>query len=228
MDFFSDLVFVFTPKGEVIELPAGSVPLDFAFRIHTEVGNRTIGSKVNGRIVPLDYRLKTGDIVEIMTSKHSYGPSQDWLKIAQSSHARSKIKQWFKKEKREENVEKGRENLERELRKRDIEPSVWMSDDKLQEVAQKFSFNDSEDMLSAIGFGGITAAQVCTRLTEKLRKEQEEARLIELTTEVKEYKPQGERKKHLPTVSASEASIIYSFVLHDVVIPYREMTSLAM
>lgn len=195
MDFFSDLVFVFTPKGEVIELPAGSVPLDFAFRIHTEVGNRTIGSKVNGRIVPLDYRLKTGDIVEIMTSKHSYGPSQDWLKIAQSSHARSKIKQWFKKEKREENVEKGRENLERELRKRDIEPSVWMSDDKLQEVAQKFSFNDSEDMLSAIGFGGITAAQVCTRLTEKLRKEQEEARLIELTTEVKEYKPQGERKK---------------------------------
>lgn len=120
-------------------MPAGSVPLDFAFRIHTEVGNRTIGSKVNGRIVPLDYRLKTGDIVEIMTSKHSYGPSQDWLKIAQSSHARSKIKQWFKKEKREENVEKGRENLERELRKRDIEPSVWMSDDKLQEVAQKFS-----------------------------------------------------------------------------------------
>ncbi|WP_025681904.1 RelA/SpoT family protein [Paenibacillus maysiensis] len=195
MDFFSDLVFVFTPKGEVIELPAGSVPLDFAFRIHTEVGNRTIGSKVNGRIVPLDYRLKTGDIVEIMTSKHSYGPSQDWLKIAQSSHARSKIKQWFKKEKREENVEKGRENLERELRKRDIEPSVWLSDDKLQEVAQKFSFNDIEDMLSAIGFGGITAAQICTRLTEKLRREQEEARLIELTSEVKEYKPQGERKK---------------------------------
>ncbi|WP_025716941.1 RelA/SpoT family protein [Paenibacillus sp. 1-18] len=195
MDFFSDLVFVFTPKGEVIELPAGSVPLDFAFRIHTEVGNRTIGSKVNGRIVPLDYRLKTGDIVEIMTSKHSYGPSQDWLKIAQSSHARSKIKQWFKKEKREENIEKGRENLERELKKRDIEPSVWMSDDKLQEVAAKFSFNDIEDMLSAIGFGGITAAQVCTRLTEKLRKEQEEARLIELTTEVKEYKPQSERKK---------------------------------
>ncbi|MEK3788842.1 MULTISPECIES: RelA/SpoT family protein [Paenibacillus] len=194
MDFFSDLVFVFTPKGEVIELPAGSVPLDFAYRIHTEVGNRTIGSKVNGRIVPLDYRLKTGDIVEIMTSKHSYGPSQDWLKIAQSSHARSKIKQWFKKEKREENMEKGRENLERELKRMGIEPSAWMSDDKLQEVATKFSFHDVDDMLSAIGFGGITAAQVCTRLTEKLRKEQEEAKLLELTSELKEIKPAAERK----------------------------------
>lgn len=194
MDFFSDLVFVFTPKGEVIELPAGSVPLDFAYRIHTEVGNRTIGSKVNGRIVPLDYRLKTGDIVEIMTSKHSYGPSQDWLKIAQSSHARSKIKQWFKKEKREENMEKGRDNLERELKRMGIEPSVWMSDDKLQEVATKFAFHDVDDMLSAIGFGGITAAQVCTRLTEKLRKEQEEAKLLELTSELKEIKPAAERK----------------------------------
>ncbi|MFM9279218.1 RelA/SpoT family protein [Paenibacillus jiagnxiensis] len=196
MDFFSDLVFVFTPKGEVIELPAGSVPLDFAFRIHTEVGNRTIGSKVNGRIVPLDYRLKTGDIVEIMTSKHSYGPSQDWLKIVQSSHARSKIKQWFKKEKREENVEKGRESLERELKRLGIDPSVWMTDDKLLEVAQKFAFHDIEDMLSAIGFGGITAAQICTRLTEKLRKEREleEAKQLELSSEMKEIKPNTERK----------------------------------
>lgn len=196
MDFFSDLVFVFTPKGEVIELPAGSVPLDFAFRIHTEVGNRTIGSKVNGRIVPLDYRLKTGDIVEIMTSKHSYGPSQDWLKIVQSSHARSKIKQWFKKEKREENVEKGRESLERELKRLGIDPSAWMTDDKLQEVANKFAFHDTEDMLSAIGFGGITAAQICTRLTEKLRKEREleEAKQLELTSEMKEIKPNTERR----------------------------------
>lgn len=196
MDFFSDLVFVFTPKGEVIELPAGSVPLDFAYRIHTEVGNRTIGSKVNGRIVPLDYRLKTGDIVEIMTSKHSYGPSQDWLKIVQSSHARSKIKQWFKKEKREENVEKGRESLERELKRLGIDPSVWMTDDKLLEVAQKFAFHDIEDMLSAIGFGGITAAQICTRLTEKLRREREleEAKQLELTSEMKEIKPNTERK----------------------------------
>ncbi|AKG35840.1 RelA/SpoT family protein [Paenibacillus durus] len=197
MDFFSDLVFVFTPKGEVIELPAGSVPLDFAFRIHTEVGNRTIGAKVNGRIVPLDHKVKTGDIVEILTSKHSYGPSRDWLKIAQSSHARSKIKQWFKKEKREENVEKGREAIERELKRIGTEPSDWMSDDKLLEAAKKFAFNDIEDMLSAVGFGGITAAQIATRLTEKLRKEQEEAAAahLELTTEKKEIKVAEKRNQ---------------------------------
>ncbi|MBH5317119.1 bifunctional (p)ppGpp synthetase/guanosine-3',5'-bis(diphosphate) 3'-pyrophosphohydrolase [Paenibacillus sp. GSMTC-2017] len=188
MDFFADLVFVFTPSGEVIELPAGSVPLDFAYRIHTEVGNRTIGAKVNGRIVPLDHKLKTGDIVEILTSKHSYGPSQDWVKIAQSSHARSKIRQWFKKEKREENVAKGRDLLERELKRLGLEPSAWLSDDKLQEAAGKFAFNDIEDMMSAIGFGGITAAQICTKLTERLRKEAEEANLIELNGEKKEIK----------------------------------------
>jgi len=195
MDFFSDLVFVFTPKGEVFELPAGSVPLDFAYRIHTEVGNRTIGAKVNGRIVPLDHKLRTGDIVEILTSKHSYGPSQDWVKIAQSSHARSKIKQWFKKEKREENVARGREMLERELKRIGQEPSQWLHDDKLQEVAAKFTFHDIDDMLSAVGFGGITAAQIVTRLTEKLRREAEEANQIELTSEVREVKPPSGEKK---------------------------------
>ncbi len=194
MDFFSDLVFVFTPSGEVIELPAGSVPLDFAYRIHTEVGNRTIGAKLNGRIVPLDHKLKTGDIVEILTSKHSYGPSQDWVKIAQSSHARSKIRQWFKKERREENVAKGKDLLERELKRLGLEPSAWLHDDKLQEAAAKFAFNDIEDMMSAIGFGGITAAQICTKLTEKMRKEAELASQLELTAEVKEIKSPGNRK----------------------------------
>jgi len=188
MDFFSDLVFVFTPKGEVFELPAGSVPLDFAYRIHTEVGNRTIGAKVNGRIVPLDHKLKTGDIVEILTSKHSYGPSTDWLKIAQSSHARSKIKQWFKKEKREENVAKGRDQIEKELKRLGLEPHLWMTEEKLQEAATKFTFNDIEDMMAAIGFSGITAAQIVTKLTEKLRREQEAANQIELTRDVTEIK----------------------------------------
>jgi len=198
MDFFTDLVYVFTPKGEVIELPAGSVPLDFAYRIHTEIGNRTIGAKVNGRIVPLDHRLQTGDIVEILTSKHSYGPSQDWLKIAQSSHARSKIKQWFKKEKREENVEKGREALEREVKRLGFDPQEVLGDEKLLEAAKKFNFNDIEDMLSAIGFGGITAAQIVTRLTEKQRKENEEAAQLQLTSEVRELKPPSAAHKVRP------------------------------
>ncbi len=190
-------MFVFTPKGEVIELPAGSVPLDFAYRIHTEVGNRTIGAKVNGRIVPLDYKIKTGDIVEILTSKHSYGPSQDWVKIAQSSHARTKIRQWFKKERREENVIKGHEMIEREVKRLGFEPSVVMKDDEMLEVAKKFNFHEVEDMLSAVGFGGITAAQIVTRLTEKVRREAEEAQqqALQLTSEVKEMRAPGMDKE---------------------------------
>ena len=203
MDFFTDLVYVFTPKGEVIELPAGSVPLDFAYRIHTEIGNRTIGAKVNGRIVPLDYQLNTGDIVEILTSKHSYGPSQDWVKIAQSSHARTKIKQWFKKERREENVAKGKEAIERELKRLGIDPPTLMTDERLLEVARKFNFNDIEDMMSAVGFNGITAAQICTRLTDRLRKETEEANMLQLTNEVKEVRSSASEKKHRPTHGVS-------------------------
>ncbi len=182
MDLFADAVFVFTPKGDVIELPQGSVPLDFAYRIHTEVGNRCIGAKVNGKIVPLDHRLKTGDIVEVLTSKHSYGPSQDWLKIAKSSQARNKIKQWFKKEKREENIVKGRESVERELRRQGYELSQLLTQENLREIAQKFNFNDEEDMLSAIGYGGITAMQIVTRLGEKVKKTSEDdfAKGIEL------------------------------------------------
>ncbi|NDI33990.1 RelA/SpoT family protein [Chengkuizengella sediminis] len=191
MDFFSDLVYVFTPKGEVIELPSGSGPLDFAFRIHTEVGNRTIGAKVNGRIVPLDHSLKTGDIVEILTSKHSYGPSQDWIKIVKSSQAKTKIKQWFKKEKRDESIEKGKESIEREIKRLGFEPTDVMTESELNEVLPKFSFNSIEDMYSAVGFGGITAAQICTRLTEKLRKELEEEKAV---SEIQETKPDPVKK----------------------------------
>ncbi|MBN6186474.1 bifunctional (p)ppGpp synthetase/guanosine-3',5'-bis(diphosphate) 3'-pyrophosphohydrolase [Aneurinibacillus sp. BA2021] len=191
MDLFADLVFVFTPKGDVVELPKGSVPLDFAYRIHSEVGNRTIGAKVNGKIVPLDHQLKTGDIIEVLTSKHSYGPSRDWLKITKSSHARNKIKQWFKKEKREENVAKGREMIESELRRNNFEPKEVMTAENIQEVANKFNFQGEEDMFAAVGYGGITGAQIATRLTDKLRKEREE--MQSNVTEIKQDPPRRKR-----------------------------------
>ncbi|MEW9667249.1 bifunctional (p)ppGpp synthetase/guanosine-3',5'-bis(diphosphate) 3'-pyrophosphohydrolase [Ammoniphilus sp. 3BR4] len=179
MDLFSDVVFVFTPKGDVIELPNGSVPLDFAYRIHSEVGNRCIGAKVNNKIVPLDHPLKTGDIVEVLTSKHSYGPSWDWLKVAKSSQARSKIKAWFKKEKREENVLKGREMVESELKKQGFELKEALTAENIAEAFHKFNFNNEEDMYAAIGYGGLTPAQLVTRLTEKIRKVREEKSIPE-------------------------------------------------
>lgn len=171
IDLFSDTVFVFTPKGDVIELPRGSVPLDFAYRIHTEIGNRCVGSKVNGKMVPLDHQLKTGDIVEVLTSKHSYGPSQDWLKISQSSHAKNKIRQWFKKERREENVAKGKELIEKEIKALELEPKQVMTDENLLNVAKKFSFTVDEDLFAAVGYGGVSAKTIVTRLTEKFKKQ---------------------------------------------------------
>ncbi len=196
IDLFSDMVFVFTPKGDVIELPRGSVPIDFAYRIHTEIGNRTIGAKVNGKMVPLDHELKTGDIVEMLTSKHSYGPSQDWLKLTQSSHAKNKIKQFFKKERREENINKGREMVEKELKTQDFDPKEIMTEQNLAEVANKFSFTGEEDMFAAVGYNGISPKQLVTRLTEKYRQrkeeEQEEKSLAEA---VKELTPQSSGRK---------------------------------
>jgi GTP diphosphokinase / guanosine-3',5'-bis(diphosphate) 3'-diphosphatase len=174
IDLFSDEVFVFTPKGDVIDLPAGSVPIDFAYRIHTDIGNRCIGAKVNGVIVPLDYKLKTGDIVQILTSKHSYGPSRDWLNIAKSSQAKSKIRQWFKNQKREENIAKGRELLEKEIQKHKQEVHEVLTTANITDVMQKFNFSKEEDLYSAIGYGAVSPIQVATRLLEKVRKDTSE------------------------------------------------------
>lgn len=171
IDLFSDEVFVFTPKGDVISLPAGSVPIDFAYRIHTDIGNRCIGAKINGKIVPLDYRLNTGDIVEILTSKHAFGPSRDWLKIVKSSQAKSKIRQWFKKEKREENIIKGKEAITSELRKHNLDPALLLSEKNLSDVAGKFNFTKEEDLLAAVGYGAFSPQQIVSRLLDKLRKE---------------------------------------------------------
>ncbi|MGF2714724.1 GTP diphosphokinase, partial [Bacillus cereus] len=180
IDLFSDMVFVFTPKGDVMELPLGSVPIDFSYRVHSEIGNKTIGAKVNGKMVTLDYKLKTGDIIEILTSKHSYGPSQDWVKLAQTSHAKNKIRQFFKKQRRDENIEKGRELVEKEVRGLEYEMKEVLALDNLKRVAEKFNFANEEDMFAAVGYNGITAAQIVTRLTDKFRKQREEEEIVEV------------------------------------------------
>ncbi|MFP7297510.1 RelA/SpoT family protein [Neobacillus niacini] len=195
IDLFSDMVFVFTPKGDVIELPSGSVPIDFAYRIHSEIGNKTIGAKVNGKMVTLDYRLKTGDIIEILTSKHSYGPSQDWLKLAQTSQAKNKIRAFFKKQRRDENVDKGKELVEKEIRAMEFDLKEILTADNLKKVAEKFNFANEDDMYAAVGYNGVTALQVANRLTEKWRKKRDQEQSATITNAISDMKSFPSTKK---------------------------------
>lgn len=170
IDLFTDEVFVFTPKGDVKSLRAGSTPIDFAYSIHSVIGNKMIGAKINGRIVNLDYELKNGDIIEIITSSASNGPSRDWLKVAKTSQARNKINQWFKKEKREENVEQGRDMLEKEAKKNSLTMQQVMKAEHLDGILKKYGFHNAEDLFAAIALGAITAAKVVSKLKEEYRK----------------------------------------------------------
>lgn len=171
LDVFADEVFVFTPRGDVVALPAGSIPLDFAYRIHTDVGHRCAGAKVNGKIVPLEYRLVNGDIVEIITNKQSAGPSRDWLNIVGASETRNKIRSWFKKERREENIIKGKELLEKESKKLGYEFKTLTKNDRLTKVAQKLAAGTADDVLATVGFGGMTAKGIISKLLEIYKKE---------------------------------------------------------
>ena len=174
LDVFADEVFVFTPRGDVIDLPVGSVPIDFAYRIHTDVGNRCIGTKVNGRIVPLDYKLSNGDIVEVITSKQASGPSRDWINIAGSSDTRNKIKSWFKKERREENIDRGREMLDKECRRLGYDTKEFASQEKLKSVAEKLFLPDVDGLLASLGFGGTTLNTIMSRLVDIYKQEQKQ------------------------------------------------------
>ena len=170
IDMFDDEVFVFTPKGRIMGLPAGSTPIDFAYAIHSGVGNAMIGAKVMGRIAPIDTPLQNGDIVEILTSKSAKGPSRDWLNICKSNQARTKIKQWFKKEKREENVIHGRSAFESEMRRVGLPLSITIDPEVAPQLLKKLSFENWEDMYAAIGYGGLTATKAVGRIRDDINR----------------------------------------------------------
>ncbi len=195
IDMFADEVFVFSPKGDVINLPAGATPVDFAYSIHSDVGNRMVGAKINGRIVPYDTILQNGDIVEIRTSKSAPGPSRDWLSFVKSGSARTKIKQWYKKERREENIIRGRSMLEDELRHMGVPLDEALSADILHPVMKKLSFNEEDDLYAAIGYGGITVVRVANRLRDDVKNAKPEHRSpIEKVTDAAERREQQAKR----------------------------------
>lgn len=181
IDLFSATVFVFTPKGDVIELPADACPVDFAYRVHTEVGHRCVGAKVNGRIVPLDYKLKNGDIVTILTSKQAAGPSRDWLNFVKTSQAKSRIKAWFKKEQRQYNIIKGREALESELKKHNLDAKEFLKEDKILEIGRKFNLQKVDDLYAAVGDGVISPNQIIGKIKEEYFKQKKLDDLLSVT-----------------------------------------------
>ena len=191
LDVFSGEVFVFTPKGDVVKLPIGSVPLDFAYRVHTDVGHRCVGAKVNGKIVPLDYTLQNGDIVDIITSKTGR-PSLDWLNIVGSSESKSKIRNWFKRENKAENIEKGLEALEKEAKRLNYSWKELIGDNRLQQVTKQLKAGTEEEMFAASGYGGIPVSTVLLRLIE-LYKKSKEAEESKRSTEqiIEKLKAQG-------------------------------------
>ena len=212
VDMFSDEVFVFTPNGDVQNLPAGATPIDFAYAIHSAVGNRMIGAKVNNRIVTLDHVLKNGDIVEILTSKNAKGPSRDWMKIAKSNEARSKIRQWFKKEKRDENIANGRSAFDAELRHCGIAMKDVLDPEFLPVLLKKVAYPTLDDLYAAIGYGGFTAQKAVSRIQGELQRRQQqrqqEQMLAEAVAEPKEDTKPADTPKQPKAVKSEQGIIV--------------------
>ena len=216
VDMFADEVFVFTPNGDVQNLPAGATPIDFAYSIHSAVGNRLIGAKVNNRIVTLDHVLKNGDIVEILTSKNAKGPSRDWMKIAKSTEARSKIRQWFKKERKDENIVNGRSAFDAELRHCGISMKDVLDPEFLPVLLKKVAYPTLEDLYAAIGYGGFTAQKAVSRIQGELQRRQQQRQqeqlLLEAAAEEKKEEPakapDAAKQQKQPKAVKSEQGII--------------------
>ncbi|MGX6980015.1 RelA/SpoT family protein [Vagococcus elongatus] len=183
-DIFSDKVYVFTPKGDVSELPQGSGPLDFAYNIHTEVGNKATGAKVNGKMVPLDYKLKNGDIIEVLTSANSFGPSRDWINLVATSSARNKIRRFFKNQDREANVAKGKDSIEKQLLQNDFLPKDFLNKTAMAHVMERYHYKTEDDLYAAVGNNEVTALTMANRLTEEARRKREEQKQQEQVEEM--------------------------------------------
>ena len=194
-ELFEDEVYVFTPKGEIKTLPRDATPIDFAYTIHAEVGHRMIGCKINSKMMPIVTPLKSGDIVEIITSDTAKGPSRDWLKIVKSSSAKTKIQQWFKKTEREDNIEKGKDILDKEIKKIGMSHSDLFKPEWIQVVLNRYNYNTVDDMYASIGFGGISPNKIITRLLEEYKKEHEEDTIEE---KIQELVTERLRKQKIP------------------------------
>ena len=211
MDVFTDEVFVFTPRGDVIDLPKGSVPIDFAYRIHTDVGNRCIGAKVNGRIVPLEHKLSNGDIVEIITSKQANGPSRYWLNIVCSNDSKVKIRQWFKRERRDENIVKGREMLEKEVKRLGYDVKSFLKPERLKTVAGKLTIDNDENLFASLGYGGVTLQAVMTRLVEIYKQEEKSTtnkNMSEILAELKTKSTGSEKSRGRGILVKGESGLL--------------------
>jgi GTP pyrophosphokinase len=202
-DLFDDEVYVFTPKGEVKTLPSGSTPIDFAYAVHTDVGHRTVGAKVNGRIVPLHYRLHSGDFVEVLTSKKGRGPSRDWMNLAASSRARNKIRQWFSRETREDAEQKGRESLEQALKAQNLPYRKLAGSAVLAQVIRETGFKKAEDFYVAVGSGKLTTGQIVNKVLQRMKTSEvvEEEALPLKTPKARHAVPSGKVGINVPGVS---------------------------
>ena len=195
INLFTDEIFLFTPKGVVIDLPNGATPIDFAYRIHTDIGNKCVGAKVNGKIVPLDYQLKTGQIVEVLTSNNSKGPNMDWLNIAKSNQAKSKIRAWFKKAKKEENITKGKEVFEKELKKQGVHYADIAKGETYDKCIKRYNINCMDDLYALVGLGAIVASSFISKLKEESLCKDEKAKEESLNKAIEENISKTEKRK---------------------------------